>query len=151
MGLRFRKRIKIAKGINLNISSKSIGISAGVKGARVSINSKGRKTTTLGIPGTGISHVSTSSIKSNKKTNKAYSAAPPKKKSSGNWKTILAVIFLISGIYGLFTGEIGGGLLTLIIGIALLFLKKRARNLQTNEEKYSEELYHHFDEKEYIE
>lgn len=150
MGLRFRKRIKIAKGINLNINSKSIGISAGVKGARVSINSKGQKTTTLGIPGTGISHVSTSSIKPSKKPIKAYSAAPPKKKS-GNWKTILAVIFLISGIYGLFTGEIGAGLLTLLIGIALLFLKKRAHNLQSNEEKYNEEFYHQNDEKEYIE
>ena len=45
--------------VKLNVSNKSVGISAGVKGARVSVNSKGRKTTTVGIPGTGVSYVST--------------------------------------------------------------------------------------------
>lgn len=32
MGLRFRKSVKIAPGVRLNISKKSVGISAGVKG-----------------------------------------------------------------------------------------------------------------------
>lgn len=67
MGVRFRKSIKLGGGVKLNINKKSIGISAGVKGARVSINSKGRKTTSVGIPGTGVSYVSTSNI--SKKTN----------------------------------------------------------------------------------
>ena len=54
MGFRFRKSVKIAPGVRLNIGKKSVGISAGVKGARVSVNSSGRKTTTVGIPGTGL-------------------------------------------------------------------------------------------------
>lgn len=61
MGLRFRKSIKLGGGVKLNINKKSVGISAGVKGARVTVNSKGRRTTTVGIPGTGISYVSTKS------------------------------------------------------------------------------------------
>ena len=56
MGFRFRKSVKNAPGVRLNIGKKSVGISAGVKGARVSVNSSGRKTTTVGLPGTGLSY-----------------------------------------------------------------------------------------------
>lgn len=56
MGLNFRKSINLGKGFKLNIGKGSIGISGGVKGARVSMNSKGRKTATFSIPGTGISY-----------------------------------------------------------------------------------------------
>ena len=56
MGLNFRKSINLGKGFKLNIGKGSVGISGGVKGARVSMNSKGRKTATFSIPGTGISY-----------------------------------------------------------------------------------------------
>lgn len=62
MGFRFRKSFKIAPGVRVNVGKKSIGISAGVKGARVSVNSKGRVTKTVGIPGTGLSHTDSSTI-----------------------------------------------------------------------------------------
>lgn len=62
MGFRFRKSVKIAPGVRLNIGKKSVGISAGVKGARVSVNSSGRKTTTVGLPGTGLSYSKTEKI-----------------------------------------------------------------------------------------
>lgn len=67
MGLRFRKSFKIAPGVRVNVGKKSIGISAGVKGARVSVNSSGRKTTTVGIPGTGLSYQKTEKIGGTKK------------------------------------------------------------------------------------
>ena len=54
MGLQFRKRIKICKGVNLNISKTGVGISVGTKGARYSMHSSGRRTATVGIPGTGL-------------------------------------------------------------------------------------------------
>lgn len=56
MGLNFRKSINLGKGFKLNIGKKSVGISGGVKGARVSLNSSGRKTATFSIPGTGLSY-----------------------------------------------------------------------------------------------
>ena len=62
MGLGFKKSIKIAPGVRVNLGKKSAGLSFGVKGASYSINSSGRKTTTIGIPGTGLSY-STSSRK----------------------------------------------------------------------------------------
>lgn len=67
MGLRFRKSVKIAPGVRLNISKKSVGISAGVKGYRKSINSSGRVTTSIGVPDTGVSYVKTENLKSKKK------------------------------------------------------------------------------------
>ena len=67
MGLRFRKSVKIAPGVRLNISKKSVGISAGVKGYRKSINSSGMVTTSIGVPGTGVSYVKTENLKSKKK------------------------------------------------------------------------------------
>lgn len=60
MGLRFRKSIKIGNGAKLNINKKSVGLSVGGKGARYSVNSSGRRTKSVGIPGTGLSYVSTS-------------------------------------------------------------------------------------------
>lgn len=61
MGLGFRKSFKIAPGVRVNVSNKSVGISGGVKGLRYSVNSRGQRRTTASIPGTGISYTSTSS------------------------------------------------------------------------------------------
>lgn len=66
MGLRFRKSIKVAPGVKLNIGKKSVGMSVGGKGARVSASTSGRKTTTVGIPGSGVSYTHSSGDKGNK-------------------------------------------------------------------------------------
>ncbi|MEG2176900.1 MAG: DUF4236 domain-containing protein [Oscillibacter sp.] len=55
MATRFRKSVNLGGGVKLNVSKKSVGLSAGAKGARVSANSSGRKTVTGSIPGTGFS------------------------------------------------------------------------------------------------
>ena len=54
MSIRFRKSINLGGGLKLNLNKKSAGLSFGGKGARFSMNSDGRKTTSIGIPGTGI-------------------------------------------------------------------------------------------------
>ncbi len=76
MGLNFRKRIKICKGVNLNLSKSGLGLSVGTKGCRYSINTSGRKTATVGIPGTGIYY--SKSFGGKKKKN--YSSSAYKKK-----------------------------------------------------------------------
>lgn len=60
VGLRFRRSIKLGKGIRLNVSKTGLGLSAGVRGARYSVHSSGRTTRSLGIPGSGVGFVSTS-------------------------------------------------------------------------------------------
>ncbi|MBQ2679750.1 MAG: DUF4236 domain-containing protein [Firmicutes bacterium] len=58
MGLRFRKSITICKGIKLNFNKDSYGLSIGGKGFGYTINSKGKRTSHIGIPGTGLSYTS---------------------------------------------------------------------------------------------
>lgn len=53
MAWSFRKRKKIAPGVNLNISKKGIGVSLGKRGARISVGPSGTYLNTS-IPGTGL-------------------------------------------------------------------------------------------------
>lgn len=62
MGLRFRKSIKIAPGIKLNIGTKSASVSVGTKNARQTFSTTGRKTTSVNLPG-GFSYVTSKSMK----------------------------------------------------------------------------------------
>lgn len=87
MGLRFRKSIKIAPGVKLNLNKGSVGLSAGVRGARVSVNSKGRVTKSVGIPGSGLSYVTTSKI-GGKKTKR-------EKKESGGSKGVWGIVVIL--------------------------------------------------------
>jgi hypothetical protein len=58
MGFNFRKSLKIAPGVRLNITKKGISsVSLGSKGARVNLGKKGTRTT-VGVPGTGLSYSS---------------------------------------------------------------------------------------------
>lgn len=86
MGLRFRKSIKIAPGLKLNINKKSIGLSAGVRGAHVSVNSNGTKTVSASLPGTGISYVK--SFGKGKKSN-------TKKSGLSNIFKYVGIIFMV--------------------------------------------------------
>jgi hypothetical protein len=56
MGFRFRRSFKVAPGVRVNVGKKSVGISAGVRGARISTNSRTGTQATVGLPGTGLSY-----------------------------------------------------------------------------------------------
>ena len=59
MPLRFRRSLKIAPGLRATVSKTGFGVSAGERGARVTAFAqlRGRRTTSVGIPGSGISNV----------------------------------------------------------------------------------------------
>lgn len=63
MGLRFRRSVRICKGVRLNFNKNSWGMSVGGRGYGYSFNSKGRQTKHIGVPGTGLSYVTSSSTK----------------------------------------------------------------------------------------
>lgn len=65
MGFRFRKSVKICKGVRVNFNKNSVGLSIGGRGYGYTINSKGRRTAHVGIPGTGLSYSETISNKRN--------------------------------------------------------------------------------------
>ena len=82
MGLRIRKSIKILPGVNLNLGTKSAGISIGGKAFRYSVNTSGRSTTTFKIPGTGISYSSSSRNKHTAARNKRQNLEKEKEKAA---------------------------------------------------------------------
>ena len=56
MGIRFRKSVKIAPGVHLNIGKKSAGVSVGSKCSGISYNSKTGARKRFSVPGTGVSY-----------------------------------------------------------------------------------------------
>lgn len=81
MSMRFRKTIKLGKGVNLNFNKNSVGISVGSKAGRITVNSKGRKTTTMHTPIKGVSFVNTQSSSTNsRQTSSEAVYVPPKEK-----------------------------------------------------------------------
>lgn len=85
MGLRFKKSVKLGKGVKLNLNKKSAGISFGGKGHRTTINSKGRVTGTVGIPGTGLSYSTTIGKKSSKGRKKSTTSKNRQQYEDSSW------------------------------------------------------------------
>lgn len=107
----------------MNISKGGVGFSAGVKGARISVNSKGRVTKTISIPKTGISYSESSTIKNTKKE-------PPKtiyEYSSSQQKAFSIVLFVLAIMLVIMSVLLIIGEMTVmgIIGIilAIIFIK----------------------------
>jgi tetratricopeptide (TPR) repeat protein len=59
--LRARRSIKLGPGVKLNLNKRSMGLTVGGRGAHYSVNTRGQRTRTVGIPGTGLSYVDRSS------------------------------------------------------------------------------------------
>lgn len=117
MGLRFRKSFKIAPGIRLNLSKSGLGVSAGVRGARIGVNSRGTYTS-VGIPGTGI--YSTSYSKNGRKGYAKSSLVPTQTNASGG-KSLLAITAVIVGIAVPLVGLI-------MACIAIIYFYKRSKS-----------------------
>lgn len=62
MGWNFRKSKKVGP-FRMTVSKSGVSASAGVKGFRVTKSTSGRTTKTVGIPGTGIYHTSSSTAR----------------------------------------------------------------------------------------
>lgn len=122
MSMRFRKTIKLGKGVNLNFNKNSVGISVGSKAGRITVNSKGRKTTTMHTPIKGVSFVNTQSYSTNSRPNSSEAVCvPPKEKKELKTSKgmMIATIFLgWLGVQRYASGQIGLGILyTLTFGL----------------------------------
>ena len=66
MGLRFRKSVTLCKGVRLNFGKSGMSVTTGTRGFHNTYNfGTGKRTTSIGIPGTGLSYVTTSGGRSN--------------------------------------------------------------------------------------
>ncbi|MGO9248867.1 MAG: DUF4236 domain-containing protein [Solirubrobacteraceae bacterium] len=61
--MRARRSIKLGSGVKLNLNKRSVGLTVGGRGAHYTVNSRGQRTTTVGIPGSGVSYSSRSSTR----------------------------------------------------------------------------------------
>lgn len=121
MGFRFRKSIHLGGGFKVNLSKSGIGYSWGTKGMRFTKTAKGKKRTTLSVPGTGISYATESGR--NRGTSTIAKNQQPPAENSGNtgkggknmvWlKFILCVFFGFLGVHKFMEKKIGMGILYL--------------------------------------
>lgn len=63
MPLRFRKSVRAFPGLKFNVNRKSVGITIGGHGIHTTFNSRGRRTTSVGIPGSGLYYTHSQSTK----------------------------------------------------------------------------------------
>ena len=105
MGLRFRKSVKIAPGVKLNLGKKSAGISIGGKFGGVSMNSKTGTTVRATAPGTGLSYrkkVGGSTAGTSAPMGEAGDPKPPRKKN--RLLPVLAAVMLLLGLISCVAG-----------------------------------------------
>lgn len=94
MGFRFRRSIKIAPGIRLNVSKSGLSASIGRRGATINISDKGTKAT-VGIPGTGISY--SESLASAKRSRPE--AVDESGSAEGGKNLLLGIAFIVALIF----------------------------------------------------
>lgn len=95
MGFRFRKSFKVAPGVRVNLNKKSTSVTFGGKGAHYTVNSKGKKTESVGIPGSGLYYTKTSGGSSRKKsTSSSISSSKHSRKKGGCLFPIL-IVFIV--------------------------------------------------------
>jgi hypothetical protein len=82
MPLRFRKTLKIAPGLRINLARRGASISVGGKGLTYNINKNGTRST-AGLPGSGLS----------------YSTY---KRRSGGWSGILWVLVIAALVFSFY-------------------------------------------------
>ena len=137
MGFRFRKSIKIAPGIKLNLGKKSAGLSIGNKYGGFSINSRSGLRSRVSVPGTGISYTQKIGGKKRAAHKKAPSQARPIQEKSlpekplfiqpvpqRLWYKVIMVLFILSGASALVTEPLGGAV-CLVGGLAMLYFWKK--------------------------
>lgn len=118
MAMRFRRSVKVAPGVKVNLNKKSMGVTVGTKGAHYSVNSSGTKTSSVGIPGTGVSYVNSSGKKSQNSGGSAE--APLWPKYTYIILLILAILLAIFSIALLFVAPVFGVIMLIITAICLI-------------------------------
>lgn len=106
MGLRFRRSIKIAPGVRVNLNKKSTSVTFGPKGLKHTVSTTGKSHTTVGVPGTGLSYT----------TSGGRSASVPaaQRPTSPKSKAVVLPLCIFLGVLGVhryYVGKIGTGVI----------------------------------------
>lgn len=102
MGFRYRKSLKIAPGLKVNIGKNGFtSVSIGKKGASVNINKKGTRST-IGIPGSGLSY---SSYKPHSQNHNKVDNPPQRPSLLKILFTLVFIFFMGLIVIGLFSNK----------------------------------------------
>lgn len=143
MGWKYRKSIKIAPGVRLNLGKKSRSITVGGKFHRATFSSTGRVTKSTSIPGTGLHHTTT--VRSGRKqtTNNARYIDDTPKYSPTTYKvcgTILQVLSVLLFAMSLALLTVSGiGIVFVIFAALLFFVGRNYRKIANMPEEEIEE------------
>lgn len=107
MGLRFRRSIKIAPGVRVNLNKKSASVTFGPKGLKHTVSTTGKSHTTVGVPGTGLSYTTSGA---------ALPASVPaaQRPTSPKSKAVVLPLCIFLGVLGVhryYVGKIGTGVI----------------------------------------
>ena len=155
MGLRFKKSVKIAPGVKVNLNKKSTSVTFGTKGYHKTYSSTGRKTTTAGIPGTGLSYSETESVHAKKKastsnknqnnvstinipkentySNPLSKYSPKALRTYANILYILSTILIIMCLLLLLVVPVAG-VIGIAFGIFIIFIGKKYKRIAREKE-----------------
>lgn len=126
MGWRYRKSVKILPGVKLNLNKNSTSVSIGGKGHHTTINSKGKVTRTIGVPGTGLYHTSTIS---NKKASRPVASKQSWKgvKAMGVILQVISIVMLVLSLLLAFITPAGWVLAVIAVLLFLMGRKYKAK------------------------
>lgn len=97
MGLIFRRSVKILPGLKVNFGKKGTSVTVGTKGAHMTYG-KGRKTASIGVPGTGVYYRKTVSTKEKTPVNAAYNSQQQIPQRTKAENQTWGFVFLVIGI-----------------------------------------------------
>lgn len=117
----FRKRVKLAPGLNLNVSKKGFGLSAGPKGLKASVSAQGRITGSAGIPGSGISYRKTLNDSSNASSEGEYETFSENVSNKAEYIAIHGTVFQKGELKKTFI--LGGFLFLFCVAAPLVFVQ----------------------------
>jgi hypothetical protein len=119
---RFRRSVKIAPGLRLNLNKRSVGLSAGARGVRYSINSSGRRARSVGIPGSGLSYRSQSGGAPHPAAVPSTVVSSPTRRVARlvAWLTVAALFFAVLDGHPHFGGTVAAIGILVYLGLRVL-------------------------------
>jgi len=139
VGFRFRRVIKLGKGLHLNVSKSGVSWSAGGRGATFNVGPRGASTT-LSIPGTGLSYRRTfagSHARGKSARGIATTSLPP-----GTALGCLGAFVVLIGMILVLSGAFAGGMGLVALAILLFVLQTQASKRSAASRAVEEERMH---------
>lgn len=129
MGFRFRRSVRLGKGVRLNLSKSGVSMSLGGRGATVSLSRRGVYGT-AGLPGTGLSYRAKLSGSAGNVRTEAVSSGVAAAPAAAGLLGCFGILTLVVALGLLLAGSTGPailfGTITAAIGLGIRGMNRRA-------------------------